>query len=547
MASVNKGLFIHPESGNVGIGTQFPTTEFQVRGNITPSTCNIYNLGSANLRFKDLYLSGNTIDIGGLQLSRGTTGGLDLKNEQGNFNSATFANVIALSNVGVGTTLFQQKLHVNGHAYISSNMLVFGNTGIGTTNPNGKLNIFNGTSQMITGLTPSSIHLIPASGTDGTTTGITWGSANGGGIDPNAQAGIIVQGKLNYGTTMSFLTSDNFTLGTKERITLLPNGNVGIGTTIPKATLDILGNVQVTGNIGNGTYIYDAYTKATNYTSINGTHGIDANTSYWHTYLHFSENDGRIGWLYNNTDGDTIASEWAEYAVPAGMKQAWLSHLPWSNCRYFDIYGKYADGTIIWLFRVNAYSAINTVANTWDHSGVTIVPICAVDRFTHIRIVGGRGRYHLMGFAWSKHDRQHNYGGHTGFIDVDNLVGKRIYIRGTFASVTGPTYITLISKENNGIVVTSSTYLYPPRAGTYLVGFNTILNNSAARNDVKIYKNDGAVSIATLSEDATIGFHYRGASIVFNLLTTDWIRYYCVSGTTYGDNEWTSFYMIYLF
>jgi hypothetical protein len=52
-----------------------------------------------------------------------------------------------------------------------------------------------------------------------------------------------------------------------------------------------------------------------------------------------------------------------------------------------------------------------------------VVPICAVDRFTHIRIVGGRGRYHLMGFAWSKHDRQHNNGGQTGFVLRDNICG----------------------------------------------------------------------------------------------------------------------------
>jgi hypothetical protein len=544
--SINKGIFIDPESGNVGIGTQYPSTEFQVKGNITPSACNVYNLGSATLRFKDIYLSGNTIDVGGLQLSRGGDGGLVLKKENGQLNDATFANIYVNSNIGIGTTLPQEKMDITGNIIVSGNVRTLGNIGIGTNLPNASLTLFQGTTQVIAGTTPSAIHLVPASGTDGTTTGITWGSANGGGIEPRAQAGILVNGKLNIGTTMSLLTSDNFIAGGKERVTINAKGNVGIGTTNPIATLDVLGNINITGNIGNGTYIYDTYTKATNYTSLNGTHGIDSTTLYWHTYLHFSENDGRIGWLYNNSSDDTLATEWAEYAVPSGMKQGWLSHLPWSNCRYFDIYGKYSNGTLIWLFRVNAYNSVTSVANTWDHSGVTIVPICAVDRFTHIRIVGGRGRYHLMGFAWSKHDRQHNNGGQTGFIDVDNLVGKRIYIRGTFAATTGPAYNTLISKEGN-IAVTNSSYLYPPRDGVYLVGFNTIMNYSSVRNDVKIYKNDGAVSVATLSEDATTGYHYRGASVVFNLTTADWIRYYVASGTTYGDNEWTSFYMVYLF
>lgn len=520
--SISKGIFIDPESGNVGIGTQKPSTEFQVRGNITPSACNVYNLGSANLRFKDLYLSGNTIDVGGLALSRGVDGGLELKNESGNYNTARFGKIISQENI------------------ISQ-----GNIGIGTSVAGTRMNIFSGTTQTTSGLTPSAIHLVPQSGVNGTTTGITWGAANGGTISGSAQASIIVDGSTS-GTTMRLMTTDNYNVGTKERITVNPFGNVGIGTTVPTVTLDVLGNVNITGNVGNGTYIYDAYTKATNYTSLSGTHTTDANTLNWHSYLHFAENDTRLGYIYNSSYDDILATEWVEYAVPTGMKQGWLSHLPWSSCRYFDIYGKYADGTLAWLFRVNAYNPNTTVVKTYDHYGVTIVPICAVDRFSHIRIAGGRGRYHLLGFAWSKHDRQHNNGGQTGYLDVDNLVGKRIYIRGTFVATTGPAYIGLTHKEGT-FTPTSTTYLYPPRAGVYLVGFNTILNTTTGRLDVKIYKNDGAVSIATLNEDNGTGYHYRSASIVFNLATTDWIRYYCVSGTTYGDNEWTSFYMVYLF
>ena len=61
--------------GNVGIGTTIPKTSLDVVGNITlqgniiPSACNVYNLGSPDFRFKDLYLSGNSIDLGGAVIS----------------------------------------------------------------------------------------------------------------------------------------------------------------------------------------------------------------------------------------------------------------------------------------------------------------------------------------------------------------------------------------------------------------------------------------------------------------------------------------------
>lgn len=40
-----------------------------VTGNIVPSTNVAFNLGNVDFRFKDIFLSGNTIDLGGVQIS----------------------------------------------------------------------------------------------------------------------------------------------------------------------------------------------------------------------------------------------------------------------------------------------------------------------------------------------------------------------------------------------------------------------------------------------------------------------------------------------
>ena len=57
------------EMGNVGIGTTVARSRLEVNGSILPSSCNVYDLGSSTRRWRDLYLSGSTIDLEGVQIT----------------------------------------------------------------------------------------------------------------------------------------------------------------------------------------------------------------------------------------------------------------------------------------------------------------------------------------------------------------------------------------------------------------------------------------------------------------------------------------------
>jgi len=127
-------VFRIADGGNIGIGTTNPKEKLDVNGNmsitgnIVPSQCNVFDIGSSNYRFRDIYLSGNTIDLDGTLLKRDAiTGGLKIISGSGSLLDTSVRNLYTSSNVGIGTTITRQQLDVFGTAIISSSL------GIGTT------------------------------------------------------------------------------------------------------------------------------------------------------------------------------------------------------------------------------------------------------------------------------------------------------------------------------------------------------------------------------------------------------------------------------
>jgi hypothetical protein len=201
-------------NGNLGIGTMAPAAKLSVIS--TDGATNYGLLSFMNTSGYGIYVNTTSIN------SRGNT--LDWYTYDWNLGAITARPILTMRPeglVGIGTTLPSAKLTIQATPIT---------TGTGTA-------AFSG------------IHIQPdGGGTPDQFTGITWTGASSG--NTNTHAGILIQGSGGYGTKMHFQTTDSWVAGTKNRMMIDSNGNVGIGTILPTAPLQIVGvaNSGLSGN-----------------------------------------------------------------------------------------------------------------------------------------------------------------------------------------------------------------------------------------------------------------------------------------------------------
>jgi len=186
-------LFIQ-KGGNVGIGTSNPTQNLSINGGL--------NIDSGKQN------NGSSLNPG---LSFGS--------------NATPTEGIASNQTGAGTNAGGLDFYTAGSSRLSISNA--GKVGLGTSQPQQNLSVNAGLN--IDQANSNSATLSPGPG-------LTFGSASGEGIASNRNAGANQFG-------LDFYT--NF----RPRLSITNTGNVGVGTQVPAALLDVAGDVRIQGSL----------------------------------------------------------------------------------------------------------------------------------------------------------------------------------------------------------------------------------------------------------------------------------------------------------
>jgi len=238
--------------------------DLRVATNILPDENDKYSLGSSNLRWKDIFVSANTITIGEAKLSSSPTGALEMSSVSftEKLNLITSNELHTLS--GITKNVQQQINELNlddiadgaTNRYIKNDqydgsITVYSNLNVGTyystENPNGNLRVFgdlilNGD---ITTFNPliTQIHRHLSN--------YNTGFIDIHNIDVSSnKPSIKIKHNTEYSNILECYSKNDMELNNAVFI-ISSNGNVGIANNTPVEKLDVIGNIKYTGKINN--------------------------------------------------------------------------------------------------------------------------------------------------------------------------------------------------------------------------------------------------------------------------------------------------------
>lgn len=211
----------------------------QVTGDILPSSNLVYNLGSSNARFKDLFLSGNSISLGNIIISSDSNSGtVSLQNTTTSTPASISAKELVISDSGQILKLKAQagqlrivsmsnNLELTDVSSTPANLFAFNsNIGIGVSNPSSRLHVSDDAliSTSRVGSHPLDRTLATFSHCNvAVTTGYAVMQSSVGDTFVNAPTGRSVRFRINN----------------NDAVTMNSQGFIGINTTSPSASLHL--------------------------------------------------------------------------------------------------------------------------------------------------------------------------------------------------------------------------------------------------------------------------------------------------------------------
>jgi len=268
-------LAIQPYGGKVGISTDAPSLALEINDETNVDGEQISIKGHANYGGTVVFRRGDSynwrVGVGGASSTNSTIPSSYFGFEYGN-------------------TLAMSIAHTTGRI------------GIGTTNPGGKLDVHtvDTTAYSSTGEPVETALIHNESGADGT--GATYYSSLGMTVGSGATS----QGFINYVRTADNQGKFTFSQRTgsssyAESMTILNNGNVGIGTSSPGAALDI----ETAGNTADGTYYSTITINNTGSSTYSRLRFDRSGSARWGIGLR-SDDKFQIAKLWNTASDDTF-------------------------------------------------------------------------------------------------------------------------------------------------------------------------------------------------------------------------------------------------
>ncbi len=465
------------QSSNLPLSTQIAASNHRtivsmtnsninVTANIIPTACNVFDLGSSNFRFKDLYLSGSTINLDGLLISKdATTGGLSVTNSASALLDTKTANLIASTSVNT-PVLTAQVATINVSGKSLSNIATIQTTGNAT---------FGGT------VTASNLSILGDFVTMNTLTSNTEQMVvNNAGTGPALK---VIQSGAN--TVAEFIDSE-----VGSAMFIANGGNVGIGTTTALTKLQVHGEGAIFATGGVGQYIgANMYWNGSAWARV--TNG-SANENIGFVLRVGSSNDGA---------GNGLQIYMANHAYPSGL-----------HCATFNANGNVGVNTTNPQARLHVFRDYNGVVPTGSDPLIKFTGVDAGVAETGMRIMqkgsdsmAGSGNYLFQTVASNVPLMTQTYNGFVGIGTTTPLTLMHVQ-NGTLTVLASSAPAIVIGTNNSGN--SNMRIGYASVAGGFSTSAaigDTVIRNDDSAKKLHLQAGTGAAVLTVTSANVGIG------------------------------------------